>query len=469
VVAAGSAGNLLVAGEVKGYDGPWRLAEEERKFSGVVRYTWDDVSILAMGYHNKWRSNDQIPLRAIDDAVISRFGQVDSTDGGASDRYSLSGSWRHVGARSIQNIEIYGIASDLSLYSDFTYFLNDPIHGDQFNQRERRWTLGGQASDAIALGHGQIVTVGLQSRDDIIPSTGLYHTEHEVRLSTVLQDRIDEWSTGVFTQLSSRWEPWFRTVFGLRGDEYQFDVDGTRRASSILSPKASFVFTPSNAIELYLNGGFGFHSDDARTPTLVRSRGAELGLRTNLARGWTSTVALWTLNLDSELIWDGDHGTNAPSFPSDRVGVTWSNTYRPIRQLAFDVDASYVHARFAGQAQPFIPGALENTMVGGVTWTPALHGIFAAFRARYVAPYPIAQRDSIRAPSTMVFNADAGYALAAGVRVQFTLLNMFNSLGDDIDYYYASRLPGEPASGVLDQHLHPIEPRQLRVSLSWGL
>jgi outer membrane receptor protein involved in Fe transport len=229
------------------------------------------------------------------------------------------------------------------------------------------------------------------------------------------------------------------------------------------------VFTPSNAVELYLNGGFGFHSDDARTPALVRSRGAELGVRTGLAKGWTSTVAFWALDLESELTWDGDHGTNAPSFPSDRVGVTWSNTYRPIRQLAFDVDASYVHARFAGQAQSFIPGALANTIVGGVTWTPAPRGVFAALHVRRFGSYPLVPSDSVRAPSTMVFNADAGYALAAGVRVQLTLLNLFNSLGDDIDYYYASRLPGEAVSGVTDQHLHPIEPRQLRVSLSWGL
>jgi hypothetical protein len=469
IVAAGSAGDLLVAGEVKGYDGPWRLAEEERKFSGLIRYSWGDVSILAMGYHNKWRSNDQVPLRAIDDDVISRFGQIDSTDGGQSDRYSLSGTWRHVGARSLQTVSLYGIASDLSLYSDFTYFLEDPVHGDQFNQREHRTTLGGQATDAVSLASGQILTVGLQSRDDIIPSTGLYHTEHEVRLSTVLQDRIDEWSTGAFTQLSSHWTPWFRTMFGLRGDEYQFDVNGGHRGASIASPKASFIFTPSHVIELYLNGGFGFHSDDARTPALVRSRGAEVGVRTDLVNGWTSTVAFWALNLDSELIWDGDHGTDAPSFPSDRLGVTWSNTYRPTPQIAFDVDASYVHARFAGQAQPFIPGALENTLVGGITWTPATHGIFAAFHVRRFGSYPLVQSDSVRAPSTMVANADAGYSLAAGVRVQLTLLNIFNSLGDDIDYYYASRLPGEPATGVMDQHLHPIEPRQLRVSLSWGL
>jgi outer membrane receptor protein involved in Fe transport len=330
-------------------------------------------------------------------------------------------------------------------------------------------TIGGQATDAVSLGGGQMLTVGLQSRDDIIPSTGLYHTEHEIRLGTVLQDRIRERGIGTFAELSSRWMPWFRTVLGLRGDAYQFDVNGAHRGSSIASPKASLVFAPTHDVELYLNGGFGFHSDDARTPALVRSRGAELGARVSPVRAWRSTVALWALTLGSELIWDGDHGTNAPSFPSDRLGVTWSNTYRVSPHLTFDLDASSVHARFAGQSQPFIPGALENTLVGGFTWTPASHGIFAALHVRRLGSYPLVQSDSVRAPSTTVVNADGGYQLAAGVRVQLTLLNMFNSPGDDIDYYYASRLPGEPAAGVMDQHLHPIEPRQLRVSVSWGL
>jgi outer membrane receptor protein involved in Fe transport len=169
------------------------------------------------------------------------------------------------------------------------------------------------------------------------------------------------------------------------------------------------------------------------------------------------------------LIWDGDHGTNAPSFPSDRLGVTWSNTYRVSPQLTLDVDASYVHARFTGQSQPFVPGALDNTLAGGVRWTPAPLGVFGALHVRRLGSYPLVQSDSVRAPSTTVVNADAGYRLAAGVSVQLTLLNMFNSLGDDIDYFYASRLAGEPATGVLDQHLHPMEPRQLRVSVSWGL
>jgi outer membrane receptor protein involved in Fe transport len=302
---------------------------------------------------------------------------------------------------------------------------------------------------------------------------GLYHTEHDVRLNTVRQNRIDEWSTGPFVELSSRWLPWFRTVFGLRTDAYAFDVSGTHTSAAIVSPKASLVFTPSKTTELYLNGGLGFHSNDARiaivpgTAPLVRSRGAEVGARVSPIAQWTSAVAVWTLDLDSELLYNGDDGTNSPSSPSHRLGVTWSNVYRPLPQLAFDADASFVHARFADHT--FIPGALESTFVGGMTWTPHPSGFFAALHVRRFGSYPLAPSSNFRAPASTQVNADAGYRLASGISVRFTLLNVFNALGDDIDYLYASRLPGEQAGGVVDQHLHPVEPRQLRVSLAWGL
>jgi outer membrane receptor protein involved in Fe transport len=338
-----------------------------------------------------------------------------------------------------------------------------------------------------------VLTVGVQTRDDIIPSVGLYHTEHEVRLGTVRQDAIDETSTGAFADVSTHWLPWFRTEFGLRGDAYTFDVasndpaNSGRKAASLASPKAALTFTPSSVAEFYLDGGFGYHSNDARAvtitvdplthapvqsaPALVRSRGAEVGARITPTSTLTSSVALWALNLDSELIYDGDAGTNDPSSPSRRLGVTWSNVYHPIAQLAFDADISYAHTRFADVpiGQTFVPGALENTLVAGVAWTPAPRGLFAALRVRRFGSYPLVQDNSVRAPATMVVNADVGYALASGIRVQLALLNLFNSLGDDIDYYYASRLPGEPAGGVMDQHLHPIEPRQFRITVAWGL
>jgi len=504
-VAAGASrgvgrGALLVAGEVKAYDGPWLRAEGVRKSSGVVRYSADRgtsrFSVLGMVYRNGWNSNDQIAQRAVEDGIVSRFGQIDSTNGGAAQRYSISGSWRRLGARSVQNVDLFGVRSDLTLFSNFTYFLDDPVRGDQFSQTDRRTIVGGNAKhqqEIEALGTTHAMTLGLQTRADLIEGLGLYRTQRQVRHATVREDRVRQVGSGLFVQAESRWRPWFRSVLGVRADAYTFDVasdraeNSGRRAAGIVSPKGSLVFTPARTTELYLSGGLGFHSNDARGTTitvdpasgapalrvdpLVRSRGGELGLRTSLLRGLRSTVSLWALDLGSELLFVGDAGTTEPSAASRRRGVTFANFYRARASLTLDADLSFAHARFGDvpASASRIPGALENVLSGGVTWTSVRGGPYGALRVRYFGAYPLTEDNSVRARASTLVNADVGYRLASGVRVQVTMLNLLNGRAEDIEYFYRSRLTGEPASGVEGVHAHPVEPRQLRVAVEWGI
>jgi hypothetical protein len=179
-------GTLLVGGEVKSYDGPWALDEKIHKFSGLARYSWQRhasrFSVLGMAYRNRWNATDQIPERAVDARTIGRFGYVDGTDGGNTQRYSLSGAWNHIGSKSWQTLQLYGIYSDLSLFSNLTYFLDNPEQGDQFNQREKRVVVGANASHALQLssmGVAHTLTLGVQSRvdsfrpsDSIAPNAG---------------------------------------------------------------------------------------------------------------------------------------------------------------------------------------------------------------------------------------------------------------------------------------------------------
>ena len=503
-VAAGGSrraagGTLLVAGEVKAYDGPWLRAEGVRKSSGVVRYSADRgtsrFSVLGMAYRNGWNANDQIAQRAVEDGLVSRFGQIDSTNGGAAQRYSLSGSWRRVGARSVQDVDLFAIRSDLTLFSNFTYFLDDPVRGDQFTQTDRRTILGGNATHrqgTEALGTVHAMTLGLETRADLIDGVGLYRTARQVRHASVREDRVRQVGSGAFVQAESRWWPWFRSVLGVRADAYGFDVtsdrseNSGRRAAGIVSPKASLVFSPTSTTELYLSGGLGFHSNDARGTTitvdpangapalrvdpLVRSRGAELGLRASPLRGLRSTVSLWALDLGSELLFVGDAGTTEPSAASRRRGVTFANFHRPTASLTLDADVSFAHARFAGvpKTADRIPGALENVVAGGVTWTSVRRGPYGALRVRHFGAYPLTEDNGVRARASTLLNADAGYRLASGVRLQVTMLNLLNGRAEDIEYFYTSRLQGEPAGGVDGVHAHPVEPRQVRVAMEWG-
>jgi len=492
-------GDLLLGGELKGYDGPWVTPEHVRKVSGLTRYSWSQgassFSVLAMAYHNSWNASDQIPLRAVESGLITRFGAIDPTDGGEAERYSLSGSWRHVGSNAVRRVQLYGIRATLSLFSNFEYALTDTIRGDQFNQRESRYVLGGQATQSQsvqAVGASHLVTLGVQARYDIITPVGLYHTQARERLGTVREDDVHELGSGVFVNAESRWTAQFRSVIGVRGDFYTFDVKSDLPANSgyrtagIMSPKVSVAYSPTAAVELYVSGGFGFHSNDARGTTitvdpttgapvqrvdpLVRSRGAEVGVRAALARGYRSTFTLWALNLDSELLFTGDGGTTEPSAASRRQGVTWANFYRPVPALLLDADLSFSRARFAGVAagQDHIPGALENVLAAGITWNPFARGIYGSIRLRHFGSYPLTEDNRVRAASTNLVNANAGYLIGA-VRLQLSVLNLFDEVADDIEYYYISRLPGEPAGGVGDIHFHPVEPRQVRVSLAWGL
>jgi hypothetical protein len=501
LVAGGStrlgAGDLLVGGEAKSYDGPWEVGQDLRKFSGIARYSWERgpsrFSVLGMAYRNRWNASDQIPLRAVDSGLIDRFGQIEPDDGGNSQRYSLSGSWSRVAGSSVQQVQLYSIYSDLDLYSNFTYFLDDPARGDQFNQVDRRTVLGGEAKHTQSvrgLGAAHLLTGGVQTRTDLIDGLGLYRTRAQTRIGTVREDRVRETTAGVFLEADSRWSSWFRSVLGVRADGYRFDVDSDRPANSgdrtagILSPKGSLVFSPSRDTELYLSGGYGFHSNDARGTTitvdpvtgepaervdpLVRSRGAEVGLRTAPVRGLRSTLALWALNLDSELLFVGDAGATEPTTTSMRRGVTWANFYRPIPALSIDADVSFARARLGDvpAEENRIPGALENVFAGGIAWTPE-RGPFGALRLRHFGSYPLIEDNSVRADPATLFNAEVGYLFSSGVRLEATVLNLLDSDAADIQYYYASRLPGEPTGGVEDVHFHPVEPRQVRVSLQW--
>lgn len=490
-------GTLLFGGEAKAYDGPWQRAEGLRKFSGMARYTVSrgasELSVLGLAYNNRWNSSDQIPSRAVANGMIGRLGQIDSTLGGNTSRYSLSASLRHVGARSVQQYQAYAIRSDLDLLSNFTYFLDDPIRGDQFQQGDGRTIVGGSAThlqEFSRMGVSHMVKLGLQTRADFA-GVGLHRTERGQRFATVREDDVRQWGTGLFVESESRWQPWFRTVLGARADGYLFDVRGDRaenagrRAAGIVSPKASLILTPNAVSEFYLSGGFGFHSNDARGTTiridpvsgeavnrvdpLVRSRGGEIGMRLSPSSALRTTLSAWALNLDSELLFVGDAGATEATSESRRAGITLANFYRMSTAFTMDADISFARARLSGVpvAESRIPGALERVIAAGITWNPSKRGAYGAMRVRHFGAYPMVEDNTARAAGTTIVNADAGINLPRGARLQLTVLNMLNSRAADIQYFYLSRLQGESAAGVSDSHVHPVEPRQLRLSLNW--
>jgi hypothetical protein len=482
--AAGGA--LTYALELLHNDGPFTHPDDYQKVNGVLRYSRgyanNGWSVTAMAYHGRWNSTDQIPERAVDDGRIGRFGLVDDTDGGEARRYSLSGVWRQTAADSASKVNAYIIRNQLDLWSNFTYFMDDPVHGDQFAQPDRRVTSGVNALHTWHAHRGDSITadisVGLQAQNDNI-FNGLLHTQARQTLSITRQDHIVETSGAAWVESATRWGELVRSIVGLRADRYRFRVHGDQEANAgsagdtLLSPSLNLVFGPWKSSELYLNYGQGFHSNDARgavtsAEPLVRSRGMEIGLRTEAIPKNQTALSLYRLDFDSELTYVGDAGTTEAGPPSRRIGIEFSNYYKPVKWLSIDFDAAFARARSrevdAGQDR--IAGAVEG--VGQLAITASQLGRDGAWegalRLRYFGPRPLIEDNSVRSHASTTLNGRIGYRIARDLRLELEGFNLANKRVSSIDYYYASQLKGE-AEAHEDIHFHPLESRSFRLTL----
>ena len=488
-------GNLLYALEVFHNDGPFTQPDDYNKYNGVLRYSQGDASngfnVSAMAYKGKWNSTDQIPQRALDSGVIAnRFDAFDTTDGGQAHRYSLSGEWHRATDSGYDKINAYVIDQKLSLFSNFTYFLDDPVNGDQFSQPDHRYTTGVNAShvwETKGLGLSSESTVGLQFQNDNARN-GLESTKARQLISVTRRDHVVESSIGLYLQNTTRWTEKFRTMAGIRDDYYRYDVtsdnplNSGKGSASKASPKLNLIFGPWAKTEYYVNLGTGFHSNDVRgatitvdpktgdpadrVPALVRSKGLEFGVRTGIVPGLQSSLSLYRLDFDSELTFAGDAGTTEAGRPSRRVGIEFNNFYKIGDWLTLDADLAYARARYRDQdpAGDRIAGSVE----GVASFALAIDNIgpyFGALQLRYFGPRPLIEDNSVRSKATAGVNARIGYKVSPTVRVELEGFNLTNRRDSSIDYYYTSRLPGEPAAGVNDIHFHPVESRSFRINL----
>ena len=304
------AGHVLAALEVEHNDGPWVQPDDYRKVNGVIRYSRGDavsgLSVTGMGYRAKWNATDQVPLRAIDEGLIDRFGALDPSDGGDTYRYSGTVEWQRARNNATTKIVAYGIGYDLNLFSNFTFFLDDPVHGDQFHQADHRFVSGAKAS------YRRLDRWGNREVQNTRRPPGPQRRHHHGRpVSHRSAAAAGHDSPGcacckpaapATRRMKSRGRRGCARSRALRLDGYRFRVDasdpengGVKRAG-IVSPKGGVVIGPFNGTELYADAGLGFHSNDARGATitrdpgtgeavdpvtpLVRATGAEVGVRT---------------------------------------------------------------------------------------------------------------------------------------------------------------------------------------------
>ena len=492
-VAAGSTeiggGSLLVAGLAAYNDGPWVLNSDLHAYHGLLKYSQGSGDrrwgVQFGGYTSRWNSTDQVPQRAIDSGLIDRLGNIDDTLGGQTTRL-----WAAADATlGTASFSAYAVNYKFRLTSNFTYFLNDPVNGDQFQQVDRRNIYGGKLAkywQVNLAGLPTVLTIGGDTRYDNIGTVGLYHSIAGVRAATVRQDSVREFSIAGYVQAAVHLTPNLRAVVAVRGDHYGYRVNSSIPENSgtgtqtIASPKVTLAWRVAEPVELYANYGSGFHSNDARgaaisidpntlepaapVELLVRARGGEVGARYNAGR-FNATLVGFLLDLDSELLFTGDGGTTEPNPASRRYGAEFAGFWRPTDALTLDLSAAWTHARFRGveAGQDRIPNAVTSVLSAGGSYDFG-KGFTSTLRVRHFSSAPLIEDGSRFSQPTTIVNL-GGYYTRGRLRLALDLYNLFDAHDADITYFYASRLPGEPAEGIDDYHIHPVEPRQLRGSV----
>jgi len=473
---------LTYAFEYTYYDGPWDMPSNSERINGFLKYFkesgQDTFSLTAMGYTGEWDSTDQIPKRLIKDGTIDRFDNLDETLGGESTRYSLMGTWDREHSNGRTHADFYVGYYDLDLFSNFTYFLSDPVNGDQFEQKDKRWFIGGEVRREWELGNKNTFTLGLQTRNDFLDDIGLYNTKDRERIGIVREDDVKVNTVGIYAKAEYHVNDWFRLQPSLRADAFHFDVNASDPTNSgtdddaIVSPKLSLIFGPWDDTEFYVNGGYGFHSNDARgvnlgvdgADPLVRTYGGELGVRSEIFENFVSTLAVFYLHSDSELLYVGDAGASEPGPATVRYGVEWATYWQPTEWLKIDNEVTLAHGELQDVgSDDEIPGSVPFTLSSGIT-VGKREGFFGTLRARYFSPRPLIEDGSEESRASLQVNTRVGYR-KNDWEVSIDCLNLLDRDDNDIEYFYESQLQTE-LFPVNDIHLHPSEPRTFRVSFT---
>lgn len=489
---------FLTALERLNNNGPWTVPEGIRKTNaqfilsgGGSREGW---STSLSAYSAQWHSTDQIPQRLVDagsyqGVPFGRFDSLDPSDGGQTHRTSLSGHWHRLTDHEVTKIEWYAIQYDLNLFSNFTFSLDRA--NDQFAQTDNRTVWGGKAHRSwlsdLSEGRNMQNTLGLQVRQDRI-RVGLYDTVDRLIQSTVRDDDVQQTLVGIYGENEMGWNPGLRTLTGLRLDQLYAKVtshlqsqnSGNATAAQV-SPKFSVIFGPWQKTEFFINAGKGFHSNDARgttakvdpktgsaidsVPGLVSSRGQEIGVKSQIVPTLQTTLAIWRLDFDSELVYSGDQGNTEAGRPSRRTGVEWSNHLTPGEHILMDANFAWTRPSYSDSdpAGHHIPNAVQR--VANLTFALRNAGPWSgSLGVRYIGAAPLIEDNSVRSSASVTTNLRVNRKISNDLDVALDVLNLTDRKNNDISYYYTSKLAGEPLGGVGGLHVHPAEPRTIRVT-----
>lgn len=471
------------AADIGRQNGPFENPEKFDKYRLFNKLTFkltstSTLSVGEMSYAGTWHGSGQIPERAVEQGIVSRFGALDPSEGGDTMRHQLYASYRlHPSENSEVRALGYLGTYSFDLYSNFTLYLRDPIDGDEINQQDRRTFYGGKVSYRVAHELGGVrfdTTIGGDVRADDIHEL-LWNTSNRVQLAPVRNNRVRETMLSAYVSEALMPFDWARVVLGARADSLAFSVDNNLQGSidpqnprsgvdgaEQLSPKASLIVSPLRKkdaqLDLYVNWGHGLHSNDVRgvftTPSvtpLTRAIGEEVGARARLFDKLDLATALWRLDLDNETTWNGDDGTTAVNGATRRYGVELEGRYELARWLAADGALTFTHSRFSADRENGGGLALapKQTWSGGLSGRHELGPGAARAGLRFygIGDRPASEDGAIVAPGFTQFDLHLGYRTRRW-DLAFDVENLFNRTFRSAQFDTTSRLRSDPTVGA---------------------
>ncbi|MBU3823004.1 TonB-dependent receptor [Flavobacteriaceae bacterium XHP0103] len=482
--------NGYVAVEYLSGDGPFESPQNFRRLNLFGKYVLfspenDKLTLTTSHFTSRWDASGQIPQREVDNGNITRFGAIDDTEGGNTSRTNINLEYhKSVNANTILKTNAFYSHYDFELYSNFTFFLEDPVNGDQIRQKENRDLFGFNSAltHYTYLGNTPLKLVGgIGLRYDRTEGSELSKTLNRtttlnnVQLGDINQTNMSAYVNAEFEFGKFRVNPALRLDYFnfMYNDKLQVNYETQSETEAIVSPKLNFFYDASENLQLYLKSGIGFHSNDTRV--VVSNMGRDIlpkAYGVDLGNVWKPTpklfvnTALWYLFLKQEFVYVGDAGIVEPSGKTERFGADLGMRYQLADWLFLNADATITKARSVEdpEGQNYIPLAPDFTMAGGLS-VSNLSGFSGGIRYRYIDDRPANEDNSIVAEGYFVTDFNANYSFK-NVTVGFVIENLFDVAWNETQFATESRLQNE-AQPVEEIHFTPGIPFYLRGTISY--
>ena len=481
--------SLYLAGEASYTKGFFTSPQDFNRFNGLLKYYGaltpaTSVTAILSAFSSGWRASGQIPERAVRSGIIGYYGAIDDTEGGTTSRYnsSVELTTELTNGATIRN-QFFFSKYDFLLYSNFTFFKEDPVNGDQIRQKERRKIVGynGSYSRASSLGSLPGKTVaGLQVRNDDVADLELSRTAAKITTTAELKrGHVQELAAGGFAAQTVSFSKKFSATLGGRADFFRntyrdfLEVSTLSSQSLLISPKLNFDYKANNNVQLYWYNGRGFHSNDTRVAVEQGGRkvlppawGTDIGGIFKLGRNVVLHGALWYLFLEQEFVYVGDEGVVEAGGRTARKGIDVSIRYEPVKYLFIDGDVSLAKPRAldAAKGESYLPLAPSFTSAGGLTYRKE-RGLNGSLRYRFMGDRPANEDYTVKARGYLIADAAVNYTRPkweAGINVQ----NLLNTRWKETQFNTESRLKDEPEP-ITEIHFTPGTPFALRLAFSY--